>query len=268
MRAQKEFVKYNFIGTEIAAVTYDKLFELVDYWLKDKKSRSHHVALINAYCATLANRNPRLSQIYSKADLVGPDGMPFVYWLRMFLRRPCDQFDASSLVLHLAEKSASSHYTFYLYGGDQEVVFNMKRKLEDLFPHINIVGCKSPPFRHLTPEEDKAICDEINTLKPDIICVGLGTPKQDYWIDDHITKIQGAVFVPCGAVFDFFGGRIKRAPVIISKLGFEWLYRLFSKDFKRLWYRYTVMNAMFLWSFFLQLLGLKVVKPQSLIRPE
>ena len=131
----------------------------------------------------------------------------------------------------------------------------MKDKLEELYPHINIVGYQSPPFRPLTEMEDQAVCDEINKLKPDIICVGLGTPKQDYWIDDHIHRIKGAVFIPCGAIFDFFGGRVKRAPVIISKLGVEWLYRLFSKDIKRLWYRYTVLNGIFLWNFFLQQAG-------------
>jgi len=268
MQVRKDLAKYNFIGTEIAAVTYDDLINYVNWWLKNKETRSHHIAVINAYCATLAYTNERLAEIYSKADLVGPDGMPFVYWLRMVSGRACDQFDASSIVLRLAEESAQTHYRFYLYGGDKEVVIKMKRKLENLFPHIKIVGFKSPPFRPLTSDEDKKVCEEINALKPDIICVGLGTPKQDYWIDDHITKIYGAVFIPCGAVFDFFGGRIKRAPDIISKLGIEWLYRLFGKDFKRLWYRYTVMNIIFLWFFALQLLGLKVNKSQTLIRPE
>ncbi len=263
MRFKKEFAAYNFIGTEIAAVTYEDLFELVDFWFQDKDVRSHHVAVINAYCAVLATRDKRLAKIYSNADLVGPDGMPFVYWLKMTRRRPCDQFDATSIVLKLAEKASTRQYSFYLYGGHPDVLEQMKKKLERMFPHIRIVGCMSPPFRPLSPAEDKAICDEINTLKPDIIFVGLGTPKQDYWIEEHITKINGAVFIPCGAVFDFFGGRIKRAPTFISRIGLEWLYRLFSRDFKRLWYRYTVLHALFVWYFFLQLLGLKVIEPRS-----
>jgi len=269
MRKDSKFKKkgslrtYNFIGTEVEALTYPEFIDKVDEWLSNKSSNSHHVALINAYCAVEAFRNKRLADIYRRADLIVPDGRPFVYWLRWKLKVPCDQFDASSIIIKLAEEAKIKQYKFYLYGGHPEVVKNMKKKLEKLFPHINIVGYHSPPFRPLTPEEDKIICEEINSLQPDIICVGLGTPKQDYWIDEHISKIKGAVFIPCGAVFDFFGGRIKRAPRFMTNLGLEWLYRLFSKDFKRLWYRYTVLNAVFLWNFFLQEIGVRTIKAQQ-----
>jgi N-acetylglucosaminyldiphosphoundecaprenol N-acetyl-beta-D-mannosaminyltransferase len=229
----------------------------VDRWIEDKTGRSHHVAIINAFCAAMALKDANLKKIYRQADLIGPDGGPFVYWLRFFLKTPCDQFDASSIVMELAGESKEKQYTFYLYGGSPDVVVKMKARLEQLSPHIKIVGYHSPPFRALTRAEDRAICDEINRLKPDIVCVGLGTPKQDYWIYDHKEKIRGAVFIPCGAVFDFFGGRIKRAPRIVTKSGFEWLYRLCGKDFKRLWRRYTVMNAIFLWHFALQCIGFR-----------
>ena len=259
---------YNFIGVDIQALTYPEFFSAVDQWLSNKSGRSHHIAVINAFCAITAVKNPKVAEIYQKADLIGPDGMPFVYWLRKILKRPCDQFDASSIVMNLARESKNKRYTFYLYGGHPDTLNQMKARLESLYPHILVVGHRSPPFRPLTPEEDQAVCDEINRLKPDIICVGLGTPKQDYWIDEHIYKIRGAVFIPCGAVFDFFGGRIKRAPNFMSKLGVEWLYRLFSKDFNRLWYRYTILNVIFLWNFFLQLAGVRVINLQRIERPE
>ncbi len=259
--------KYSFLSTDIEAVTFSTLFDMVDEWLKDKNSRSHHVAIINAYCATLAFQNQKLAEIYNDADLVGPDGMPFVYWLRTFLNAPCDQFDASSLVNNLAKKAKEKKYSFYLYGGHPDVVKQMKDRLEELYPYINIVGYMSPPFRELTEDEDMQICDEINRLKPDILCVGLGTPKQDYWIYDHKEKIKGSVMLPCGAIFDFFGGRIKRAPKFIQRSGFEWLYRLLSKDFFRLWRRYILYNLVFMWNFLLQLLRIRVRKPSRWQRP-
>ena len=227
----------NFVGLKVQALTYNNLFDKVDHWITDKTDRSHHVAIINAYCASMSLKDAKLKKIYNDADLIGPDGRPFVYWLRFFLKTACDQFDASSIVMALAKASKEKQYTFYLYGGAPDVVVRMKERLETQYPHIRIVGYYSPPFRALSPSEDQAICQEINRLKPDILCVGLGTPKQDYWIQDHKEKIRGAVFIPCGAIFDFFGGRIKRAPNIVTKSGFEWLYRLLSKDFKRLWYR-------------------------------
>ena len=253
----------NILGLAVRALTYKEFFKYIDDWVSQKNGRSHHVALINAFCSISTVSDSRLANIYNGADLIVPDGMPFVYCLKALLKKPCQQFDASSILTNLIKHASTAGYTFYLYGGHPEVLENMKLNLETRFPHIKIVGFQSPPFRSLTPEEDQAVCDEINTLRPDILCIGLGTPKQDYWIDDHITKIKGTVMVPCGAIFDFFGGRIRRAPVFIQKAGIEWLYRLFSKDFRRLFRRYTLLNALFLLNFFYQVLGIRTRYPKT-----
>jgi N-acetylglucosaminyldiphosphoundecaprenol N-acetyl-beta-D-mannosaminyltransferase len=247
----------NFLGVELDALTYEEMYELVDVWIADKTSRSHHIACVNAYCVTLANKFKRLKEIYNRADIVGADGMPFVRWIRIFNKLSCDRFAAPDIILKLAEHSKVTGYTFFLYGGDDDVVVKMKYFLEERFPHIKIVGYWAPPFRPLSKQEDEFICSRINDLQPDIICVGLGTPKQDYWIDEHIEKIKGSVFVASGATFDFFGGRIRMAPTWIRHSGFEWLYRLLGKDFKRLWRRYTIGNVEFIILFSMQLLTIQ-----------
>jgi N-acetylglucosaminyldiphosphoundecaprenol N-acetyl-beta-D-mannosaminyltransferase len=213
-----------------------------------------------------AHSNQEIKRIYNQADVIAPDGMPFVRWMQNIDHLKCDQFDATSILYNLAEHSRITGYTFYLYGGYEDVLEKMRYNLIKQFPHIQIVGSYSPPFKPLSNEEDREICEEINTLKPDIICVGLGTPKQDYWIDAHIEKIRGAVFIPSGAIFDFIGGRVSRAPQWISHAGFEWLYRLMGRDFTRLWYRYTVLNFKFLWNFGLQVFGLRVFPIQRVKR--
>lgn len=258
----------NFLGVGIDAVTYQDLFGMVDGWILDKTKRSHYISCINAYSVTLAMKNERLGRIYNGADIAGPDGVPFVKWIRNVLQYPCDRIAAPDTILELARHSEKTGYTFYLYGGAPDVVVKMKGFLEEKFPYIRIVGYQSPPFGPLTEEEDADVCDEINRLKPDIICVGLGTPKQDYWIEDHLYKIKGAVFIASGATFDFFGGRIKMAPDFIRRSGFEWIYRLLSKDFLRLWKRYTIMNVVFLYAFLLQLLHLRVREPIRWERPD
>jgi N-acetylglucosaminyldiphosphoundecaprenol N-acetyl-beta-D-mannosaminyltransferase len=253
----------NFLGIAVSALTFDIFFAYVDRWISKKNNRSHHVALINAFCAVSTLSDARLLRIYNGADLVVPDGMPFVYWIRCLLKKSCHQFDASSILTNLIHHAQEKQYTFYLYGGHPEVLENMKSNLEHSFPHIKIVGHKSPPFRALTEEEDTAICDEINRIKPDILCIGLGTPKQDYWIDEHIEKIKGTVMIPCGAIFDFFGGRVKRAPKYIQRTGIEWLFRLFSKDFKRLFKRYTILNIIFILNLIFQIIGNRVRYPAA-----
>lgn len=257
----------HFIGTRVDAVTWDDLFEKVDAWLENKSARSHHVACLNAFCAALALEDSRLASIYNRADIAGPDGMPFVHWIRTFISPACDRFYGPDVVLRLTTRASERGYTFYLYGGAPETLEGMARYLESRFPYLRIVGKRSPPFRPLTAEEDREICDEINRLRPDIVYVGLGTPKQDYWIDDHIEKVRGAVLVACGAAFDFFGGRVRMAPRFIQRSGFEWLYRLLGRDFKRLWRRYTIYNVKFLWHFGLQLARLEDRTPAPERRP-
>jgi N-acetylglucosaminyldiphosphoundecaprenol N-acetyl-beta-D-mannosaminyltransferase len=91
------------------------------------------------------------------------------------------------------------------------------------------------------------------------VWVGLGSPKQDVWIAEHRDKIRGSIMIASGATFDFFSGRIQQAPEWIRNAGFEWLYRL-TKDFRRLWVRYTVYNVVFLAMFALQLMRLRRFK--------
>jgi N-acetylglucosaminyldiphosphoundecaprenol N-acetyl-beta-D-mannosaminyltransferase len=256
----------DFLGVKLDAVTYDEIFELVDAWTADKQGRSHHIACINAFCVTLAQEDRRLRRIYSGADIAGPDGMPFVRWIRFFRRVPCDRIAGPDTILALAEASRRRGYTFYLYGGHPAMAIGMKEYLERRFPHIKIVGYRSPPFRPLTAQEQEEVCREINALEPDIVCVGLGTPKQDYWIEDHIYRIRGAVLIACGAAFDFFGGRVSFAPEWIRKSGFEWLYRLLGKDFKRLWRRYILYNAKFCALFLLQLARIRPVPGRRWVR--
>lgn len=265
--AVQEYPIVNFLGIGVDAITYEQVFQAVDGWISDKEGRSHHIACVNAFCVTSALKNPRLARIYNGADIAGPDGIPFVKWIRRALKVPCDRIAAPDTILELARHSAKTGYTFYLYGGAPEVVVKMKGYLEGRFPHVRIVGYYSPPFRELTPEEDSDLCAEINSLKPDIICVGLGTPKQDYWIENHLYKIRGSVLIASGATFDFFGGRIKMAPKFVRESGLEWLYRLFSKDFFRLWRRYILMNMVFVWNYSLQVLGIRVRDPKRWTRP-
>jgi N-acetylglucosaminyldiphosphoundecaprenol N-acetyl-beta-D-mannosaminyltransferase len=249
----------NFLGVGLNPITYAEMIRKVDEWLKNKERRSFHIACVNAFCISLTINDSKLREIYNKADIVGADGMPFVWWIRLINKQACDRLYAPDTLEVLLKEAEHKKYSFYLYGGAPDVVLKMKKNIELAYPYINIIGYCSPPFRLLTPEEDLKIIEEINNLKPDIIAVGLGTPKQDYWIDDHINKIKGSIMVASGATFDFWGGRVKIAPKFIQKSGFEWLYRLFSKDFMRLWKRYTWYNLKFLIFFSLQLTNLKVI---------
>tara|TARA_B100000945_G_C20392763_1_gene603184 strand:- start:612 stop:1367 length:756 start_codon:yes stop_codon:yes gene_type:complete len=245
---------FNFIGTKIRCINYAQFRNFVENWFE--KKNNVHIAVVNAYCTVLAHKNKYLSDIYSQAELVVPDGRPFVIWMNIFGNQKVQQFDATNVLLKLIEYAKEINYGFYFYGGSESVLENMLFNLKEKYSHINISGSYSPPFRELSLEEKRDVINKIKKSGARIICVGLGTPKQDKWILEHKKEFSGVMFIPCGAIFDFFGGRIKKAPAIVSYLGFEWLYRLFSKDFIRLFRRYTIDNIYFLFHFFLQKTGL------------
>lgn len=242
----------NMLGINLDCISYEDMYPLFDQWLSDKTSRSHCLAVINVHICVSSLMNKKLRDMYNSADLIGIDSMPFVKWARAFYNKKSDHLNAPDLLLQVSSAAKKKGYTFFLYGGFPGAPDKIEEFVKSLYDGINIVGKYSPPFRALTAEEDDAICKKINDARPDFLWIGLGSPKQDIWIRDHIEKIRGSIIVPSGATFDFYSGRIKRAPTWIRNLGFEWLFRL-TQDFKRLWVRYTVYNVVFLIMFFFQI---------------
>ncbi len=243
------------LGIEMDVISYEEMYPLFDKWLADKNDRSHSIALVNVNCCVSALFDSDLRHLYNSADIVGIDSMPFLHWARMFKSKKADRLYAPDLMEEISSKAIEKGYTFFLYGGFPEAPGQIQRYLEDSFGKIQFVGSYSPPFRELIKAEDQMVCDMINEAQPDFVWVGLGSPKQDFWIHEHREKIRGSIIIASGATFDFFSGRIKQAPKWIRSLGFEWVYRL-TQDFPRLWVRYTVYNIIFLLVFPLQLLGI------------
>jgi N-acetylglucosaminyldiphosphoundecaprenol N-acetyl-beta-D-mannosaminyltransferase len=242
----------NILGIKMDCISYEDMFTIFDEWLSHKSATSRRLAVINVHICVMSLFNKKLRDIYNSADLVGIDSMPFLKWGRLFYNRHSDHLNAPDILLNVSQKAKERKYRFFLYGGYPGAPEKIETYLSSRFEGINVVGKYSPPFRPLTNEEDDLLCNMINAVKPDFLWVGLGSPKQDIWIFEHTGKIQGSIIVPSGATFDFLSGRIKQAPAWIRKLGFEWLFRL-TRDFKRLWVRYTVYNVIFLIAFFLQL---------------
>jgi len=241
----------NILGINMNCMSYDEMYPVYDEWLSDKSARAHSLAVINVHICVSALYNRQLRNLYNSVDLAGIDSMPFLIWARTFYKRNCDRFYAPDLLLQVSSKAKEKGYTFFLYGGYPGAPEKIEEYIRQRYPGIKVVGKYSPPFRELSQEEDDAICNMINDARPDFLWIGLGSPKQDVWISEHVKKLRGCIIIPSGATFDFFSGKIKQAPLWIQKSGFEWLFRL-TQDFKRLWIRYTIYNIVFVFIFFLQ----------------
>ena len=179
-------------------------------------------------------------------EIVAPDGQP-VRWALNWLHRAklADRVYGPELMLRLCERAAKEDVSIYLYGGaSDEILRDLKTNLLQKYPNLVIAGAESPPFRHLTAEEDDAVVKRINESGAGIVFIGLGCPKQDHFAFEHRDRLQ-SVQACVGAAFDFHAGRTSMAPAWMQRRGLEWFYRL-CREPRRLWRRYLVTNTLFL----------------------
>jgi N-acetylglucosaminyldiphosphoundecaprenol N-acetyl-beta-D-mannosaminyltransferase len=230
------------------------MFRQFDEWLSQKSTRGHSVAAVNVNCCVSGLLNPGVRMMYQQADLLGIDSMPFLHLARLLKNRHSDRLYAPDMLIETARLAHAHGYKFFLYGGAPGAPEAMANMLKSVAPDVDVVGTLSPPFRPLTPEENDAICKTILNSGANVVWVGLGSPKQDMWIAQHLAMLPGCILIASGATFDFFSGRIRQAPRWIRVAGFEWLFRL-TQDPMRLWRRYTLYNLVFVVALALEVMG-------------
>lgn len=209
--------------------------------------RSDFVCFRDVHGVMADRKDPVLHAAHKKAGMVVPDGMPLVWTSRARGHEDVGRVSGPDFMLKMCEHSVSAGYKHYLYGGAPGVAEKLALSLKDRFPGILIVGTYCPPFRKLTPEEDDAIIRHISGSQAQFVWIGLGSPKQEHWMADHVGRIPGAILFGVGAAFDFHAGVKKRAPQWMQKTGLEWLYRLLSEP-GRLWRRYVLMAPHFVFA--------------------
>lgn len=204
------------------------------------------IDLVGVPAIISAKEDPKIAEMYNKSTMAAIDGMPIV---KIGLKKGfnCERCAAPDIMGMMFEESVKQGKTHYFYGGkDDEVLKKLRINLERDYPGIQIAGMYSPPFRPLTEEEDQQICDEINSLHPDFLWVGIGAPKQEMWMWQHQEKIHGTVMLGVGAGYNFFAGTLEKAPKWMEKASLEWLFRLI-KEPKRLWRRYILGGFKYLY---------------------
>ena len=209
------------------------------------KLAGQYICFSNVHTTVMAHDDASYRDILNHAAYAFPDGNPIAKQIAKSGYPEVERVAGPDFMDRMFFATANTDIKHYFYGSTEETIANLKTNLEQRYPGIQIVGMVSPPFRALTPEEDEAAIKAINESGASLIWIGLGAPKQEKWMAAHQNKING-VMLGVGAGFDFHAGTIKRAPLLIQKLGLEWLYRLFQNP-KRLFKRYLVTNTKFLW---------------------
>lgn len=215
-----------------------------------------YVCLTGVHGVMEARRDARLQNILNDATLCLPDGMPTVWVGHGQGHRNMGRVYGPDYMLAMCRLSLKRGHRHFLYGGKPGVAELLQRKLEEKFPGLRIVGSYTPPFGPLSAEQESDLCEMVAESKPDILWVGLSTPKQELFMAEHIGKLDVKLMAGVGAAFDIHAGLASDSPRWIKNCGLQWLDRL-RKEPRRLGGRYLRNNPAFLWNIALQIGGMR-----------
>lgn len=242
--------RYNILGVGVSALTFAAARDLIVAVRGTK--RTGYICCGTAHGLVEAQRDPALRAAYNQSWLTTPDGMPLVW-----LGPPnVDRVYGPDLMLAVCDAGRATGLRHYFYGGHAGVAETLRDKLTTRFPGLDIAGTFTPSFDPFNPSELSALRADVARAAPDVLWVGLGTPKQEHFMAQNWATLDAGVLIGVGAAFDFHSGRVRQAPKWIRGSGFEWLFR-FAMSPRRLGWRYLKTNPLFLAHLFAQKTGLR-----------
>lgn len=230
------------IGLPVDVLDRTSVSARIVAWAKNRESRT--VCFVNVHSAVHAARHESHRLALLGADMVAPDGAPIAWTLRYKGFRNQQRVDGPGMMWRLCADAMVAGVKIGLYGSSPSTLQALREQLNVSFPELQIAYAYSPPFRELTDDEESAVCSDIAGSGAGLLFVGLGCPKQEYWMARH-RGIIPAVMLGVGAAFEFHAGTVSRAPEWLCEHGLEWLHRLLTQP-RRLWRRYLFSNSMFL----------------------
>lgn len=244
----------NVLGVGVHAVDLCSAADIIENAVRE--GTKGYVCVTGVHGVMEAQRNPEFRAILNRALLVTPDGMPTVWIGRNQGHPKMGRVFGPDLMLELCSRSAGKGTRHFLYGGNPGIADELANCLHQKFPGLDIVGTFTPPFRPLQPAEQLALENLMEASHPDIVWVGLSTPKQEQFMAANLSRLSCKVMVGVGAAFDIHTGHVKDAPQWIKGAGLQWAHRLCQEP-RRLWKRYLFNNSEFLFLIALQLSGVK-----------
>ena len=215
----------------------------LESWIRSGE-RGRYVAVTGMHGIAESRHDGRFREILNAADLVVPDGKPLI-WLGRWHRYALRERVCGSELMEAFCCETGPLYRHFFYGGGPGIADLLAETLQQRHD-IVVAGTYSPPFRTLTPEEEQQVSLLIAQSRPDVLWVGLSTPKQERWMFEHRKALQVPVMLGVGAAFDMNSGQLRRAPAWMRNHGLEWLFRLLVEP-RRLWRRYLVVIPKTVW---------------------
>ena len=244
----------NVLGVAVSPINMGLALERITQAVAEKQKG--YVCVTGVHGVSEAQRDPALRLILNRAFLCTPDGMPLVWVGRWQGQKQMDRVYGPDLMLAVMELSEKAGWRHFFYGGANGTAAALRIKLLERFPRLQISGVKEPPFRPLTPEEEEQLRQEVAAAQPDMMWIGLSTPKQERFMAEYLGRLDVTLMFGVGAAFDFHSGKMRQAPRWMQRSGLEWFFRLCCEP-RRLWKRYLKNNPLFVARIVCQLAGLR-----------
>lgn len=246
--------RFNVLGVSVSGMDLQIAVQAVLAAAREK--RKGYICVTGVHGVSEAQDDPAFRRILNGSFLNTTDGMPLVWLGRRALDQKIERVYGPDFMLEIFAATQKLPFRHFFYGGAPGVAGELKASLENRFPGVQIVGTYTPPFRPLNATEEAALTAQVRQAQPDMMWVGLSTPKQERFMAEYLPKLDVTLMAGVGAAFDFHSGRVQQAPRWIQQSGFEWFYRMCCEP-RRLARRYLVNNPKFLWRIAGQLSGLR-----------
>jgi N-acetylglucosaminyldiphosphoundecaprenol N-acetyl-beta-D-mannosaminyltransferase len=201
-------------------------------------------AYVNINAVNIARADERFRRFLNKAHVVYCDGEGVRLGGKILGYHLPPRVVLTYWIWDLCEFCQSRDYSLFFLGATEQYVREAVDRVRERFPRLRIAGYHHGYFAKQGPESD-AVVEMINRARPDILIVGFGMPLQEFWIEDHLDRLNARVILPAGSMIDYTAGRKGLAPKWMADHGMEWLYRFFQEP-RRLWKRYLIGNPSFM----------------------
>jgi N-acetylglucosaminyldiphosphoundecaprenol N-acetyl-beta-D-mannosaminyltransferase len=254
MKAPKTGCLVDVLGVQIAPIDMNgAVAQLANALLHRRKG---YVCMTGVHGVMEAHRHPDLRPVFAGSLLNAPDGIPTVWLGQWQGHSAMRQITGPDLMLEVLTRPEFAGRSHFLYGGKPGVAEELRHSLESRFPSTRILGTYTPPFHELTAHEEEELISTIANLRPDIIWVGISTPKQERFMHRMLPHLDTILMFGVGAAFDFHTGRIRDCSQWVKSAGLQWLDRLIQNP-RHLWRRSLRNNPTFLFHILLQLTHLR-----------
>jgi len=244
----------NVLGVAVSPINMELALAQITQALESRQKG--YVCVTGVHGVSEAQSDAEFRRILNRAFLCTPDGMPLVWVGRWQGHKQMDRVYGPDLMLAMMTLSEKTGWCHFFYGGANGTAQMLKTKFLQRFPKLRIVGACEPPFRPLNLDEQQKLREDLRRARPDIMWVGLSTPKQERFMAQYLDQLDVTLMFGVGAAFDFHAGKIRQAPKWMQRSGLEWLFRL-GREPRRLWKRYLKNNPLFIFRIFCQFTGLR-----------